>query len=73
MTIKSAIDKVTFCFIQPDELQQHQINSDDRGTEEHQGDKLEDCCCQCTGHSLLTAMNVKKKKQVPKSFKRHLH
>lgn len=26
---------------------QKQVNHEGRGTEEHRGDKLEDCCCQC--------------------------
>lgn len=30
---------------------QKQVNHEGRGTEEHRGDKLEDCCCQCTSLS----------------------
>lgn len=50
------IDKIIFCSPKAEDFQPHQVNNEDISTEEHQGDKLEDCCCQCTGLSFLIAM-----------------
>lgn len=56
--MQSYIFLLLLLFTQPEDL--HQVSNEDGGTEEHQRDKLEDCCCQCTSLSFfLRAMRKK--------------